>query len=48
MDEMADTGADASRYLEGDTAALRFGPLPRPGETALTAHAPSDQPVPPG
>jgi phospholipid/cholesterol/gamma-HCH transport system ATP-binding protein len=47
MDEMADAGGDASRYIEGDTAALAFGPLARPGEPALVAHAPSDQPVPP-
>ncbi len=34
MDEMADAGdgVDTSRYIEGDTAALEFGPLPRPGE----------------
>jgi phospholipid/cholesterol/gamma-HCH transport system ATP-binding protein len=46
MDEMADAGdgVDTSRYIEGDTAALEFGPLPRPGEAALVAHAPSDQP----
>jgi phospholipid/cholesterol/gamma-HCH transport system ATP-binding protein len=44
MDEMADAGnLDTSRYIEGDTAALEFGPLPRPGEVALSAHAPSDQ-----
>jgi hypothetical protein len=45
MDEMADAGdgVDTSRYIEGDTAALAFGPLPRPGEVALTAHPPSDQ-----
>jgi hypothetical protein len=48
MDEMADTGDDASASIEGDTASLLFGPLPRPGEVALAAHAPSDQPVPPG
>ena len=47
MDEMADAGGDASRYIEGDTAALEFGPLPRPGEVAMAAQAPSDQPVPP-
>ncbi len=35
MDEMADAGGDASRYIEGDTAALAFGPLARPGEPAL-------------
>jgi phospholipid/cholesterol/gamma-HCH transport system ATP-binding protein len=44
MDEMADSGGDASRYIEGDTAALAIGPLARPGEPALAAHAPSDQP----
>jgi phospholipid/cholesterol/gamma-HCH transport system ATP-binding protein len=45
MDEMADAGdgLDTSRYIEGDTAALAFGPLPRPGEAALASHAPSDQ-----
>ena len=41
MDEMADAGGDASRYIEGDTAALAFGPLARPGEPALASHAPS-------
>jgi phospholipid/cholesterol/gamma-HCH transport system ATP-binding protein len=45
MDEMADAGGDTSRYIEGDTAALQFGPLPRPGQSALTARAPSDQPA---
>jgi hypothetical protein len=44
MDEMADAGGDTSRYIEGDTAALEFGPLPRPGEAAAVAHTPSDQP----
>jgi phospholipid/cholesterol/gamma-HCH transport system ATP-binding protein len=46
MDEMADAGdgLDASRYIEGDTAALAYGPLARPGEAALTARAPSEQP----
>ena len=48
MDEMADSGGDASRYIEGDTAALAYGPLARPGEPALAARAPSDQPVQPG
>jgi hypothetical protein len=48
MDEMADAGGDASRYIEGDTAALQIGPLARPGEPALVARAPSDQPVSPG
>jgi len=45
MDEMADAGdgVDTSRYIEGDTAALALGPLPRPGEAALAAHPPSDQ-----
>jgi phospholipid/cholesterol/gamma-HCH transport system ATP-binding protein len=43
MDEMADAGGDTSRFMEGDTAALQFGPLPRPGEVAAIAHAPSDQ-----
>ncbi len=47
MDEMADAGDDAGRYIEGDTEALAYGPLARPGEPALAAHAPSDQPVPP-
>jgi hypothetical protein len=46
MDEMADAGGDTSRYIEGDTAALRYGPLLRPGEAAHSAHAPTDQPVP--
>jgi phospholipid/cholesterol/gamma-HCH transport system ATP-binding protein len=48
MDEMADAGGDASRYIEGDTAALAYGPLARPGEAALVAQAPSDQAAPPG
>jgi len=48
MDEMADTGADTSGDIEGDTAALRFGPLARPGEVPLAADVPSEQPVPPG
>lgn len=48
MDEMADAGGDTSRYIEGDTAALAFGPLARPGEVAMAAPTPSDQPVPPG
>ena len=48
MDEMADAGGDAGRYIEGDTAALRFGPLARPGEVAMAVRTPSDQPVPPG
>ena len=45
MDEMADVGdgLDTSRFIEGDTAALAFGPLARPGEAAMTSHAPSDQ-----
>jgi hypothetical protein len=45
MDEMADAGdgLDTSRYIEGDTAALAFGPLPRPGEAAMVSRAPSDQ-----
>ena len=46
MDEMADAGGDTSRFMEGDTAALQFGPLPRPGEVAAIAHAPSDQSEP--
>jgi phospholipid/cholesterol/gamma-HCH transport system ATP-binding protein len=48
IEEMADTGEDASRYIEGDTAALAHGPLARPGEPALLARAPSDQAIPPG
>ena len=50
MDEMADAGdgLDASRYIEGDTAALAFGPLARPGEAALASRSPSDQPRPAG
>ena len=47
MDEMADSGQDTSRFIEGDTAALQNGPLARPGESALVSLAPSDQPVPP-
>jgi phospholipid/cholesterol/gamma-HCH transport system ATP-binding protein len=45
MDEMADAGdgLDTSRFIEGDTAALTLGPLPRPGEAAMASHAPSDQ-----
>jgi hypothetical protein len=38
---------DASRFIEGDTAALEFGPLARPGERAMAARTPSNQPVPP-
>jgi phospholipid/cholesterol/gamma-HCH transport system ATP-binding protein len=30
LDEMADTGGDTSRYIEGDTAALAFGRLAHP------------------
>jgi hypothetical protein len=49
MDEMADS--DGRTFLEGDTvasqAALQLGPLARPGEPAMAARAPSDQPVPP-
>src|SRR5580658_1470021 len=45
MDEMADS--DGRTFLEGDTAALAVGPLARPGEPAMAARAPSDQPVPP-
>jgi hypothetical protein len=51
MDEMADS--DGRDYLEGDTnaaldaAALEMGPLARPGEPAMAAQRPSDQPVPP-
>jgi phospholipid/cholesterol/gamma-HCH transport system ATP-binding protein len=45
MDEMADS--DGRTFLEGDTAALAHGPIARPGEPAMAARAPSDQPVPP-
>jgi phospholipid/cholesterol/gamma-HCH transport system ATP-binding protein len=45
MDEMADS--DGRTFIEGDSAALRQGPITRPGEPAMAAHAPSDQPVPP-
>jgi phospholipid/cholesterol/gamma-HCH transport system ATP-binding protein len=45
MDEMADS--DGRTNLDGDAASLAFGPLARPGEPALAAHAPSDQRVPP-
>jgi phospholipid/cholesterol/gamma-HCH transport system ATP-binding protein len=45
MDEMADS--DGRTWLEGDTAALQLGPLARPGEPAMAAHAPADQVVPP-
>jgi hypothetical protein len=31
MDEMADSGQDMSRFIEGDTAALEFGPTPLTG-----------------
>jgi hypothetical protein len=48
MDEMADSGQDTSRFIEGDTAALQFEPPARPGEPAVVSRAPSDQPVPPG
>jgi phospholipid/cholesterol/gamma-HCH transport system ATP-binding protein len=47
MDEMADSGQDTSKFIEGDTAALQFGPLARPGEPALVSRAPADQSVPP-
>jgi hypothetical protein len=47
MDEMADAGDDISRYIESGTTALQFGPLARPDERALAAHAPADQPIPP-
>ncbi len=47
MDEMADSGQDTTRFIEGDTAALAYGPIARPGEPALTSRAPTDQPVPP-
>jgi phospholipid/cholesterol/gamma-HCH transport system ATP-binding protein len=30
LDEMADTGGDTSRYIEGDTVALAFGRLAHP------------------
>src|SRR5579872_3087471 len=45
MDEMADAGdgLDTMRYIEGDTAALEYGPLARPGEVAAAVQAPSDQ-----
>jgi phospholipid/cholesterol/gamma-HCH transport system ATP-binding protein len=43
MDEMADS--DGRTHLDGDAASLAFGPLARPGEPAVAAHAPSDQPV---
>jgi hypothetical protein len=45
MDEMADS--DGRNAVDDDTAALALGPIARPGEPALAAHAPSDQPVPP-
>jgi ABC-type multidrug transport system ATPase subunit len=46
MDEMADS--DGRNFLEGDTAAaLLHGPLARPGESAMAARAPSDQPLAP-
>jgi len=54
MDEMADSdgrtfleGDTSSLHLEGDTASLEVGPLARPGEPAMAARVPSDQPVPP-
>jgi hypothetical protein len=46
MDERVDAGGDTSRFTERDTAALAFGPLPRPGELARRAQTPTDQPVP--
>jgi hypothetical protein len=42
---MADS--DGRTFLEGDTASLTQGPIARPGEPAMAAHAPSDQTVPP-
>jgi hypothetical protein len=45
MDEMADS--DGRDFLEGDTVSLTQGPIARPGEAAMAARAPSDQPVPP-
>jgi len=47
MDEMTNAGEDASHSIEGDTAALAYGPLVRPGEPALAVDAPSDQAIPP-
>jgi phospholipid/cholesterol/gamma-HCH transport system ATP-binding protein len=47
LDEMADTGGDTSRYIEGDTADARIRPACPSGEPAPVAQALSDQPVPP-
>jgi hypothetical protein len=45
MDEMADS--DGRAFLEGANDPLSRGPIPRPGEVARAARAPSNQPVPP-
>jgi phospholipid/cholesterol/gamma-HCH transport system ATP-binding protein len=45
MDEMADS--DGREFIEDDKAALAIGPIARPGEPAMAARAPSEQPVPP-
>jgi phospholipid/cholesterol/gamma-HCH transport system ATP-binding protein len=45
MDEMADS--DGRAFLEASDDSLSRGPIPRPGEAAQSARAPSDQPVPP-
>jgi hypothetical protein len=47
MDEMADAGEDASHSIEGDTAALAYGPLSRPAEPDPAVHPPSDQAITP-
>jgi phospholipid/cholesterol/gamma-HCH transport system ATP-binding protein len=44
MDEMADS--DGRAFLEEGDDSLSRGPIPRPGEAARSARAPSDQPVP--
>jgi hypothetical protein len=44
MDEMADGDDGHAPVTEVDL--LRRGPIAQPGESALKARAPSDQPVP--
>jgi hypothetical protein len=50
MDEMADSDGrafleDRDDSIEDRDDSLGRGPMPRPGEAALSARAPSDQPV---
>jgi phospholipid/cholesterol/gamma-HCH transport system ATP-binding protein len=45
MDEMADS--DGREFTGDNQDALAVGPIARPGEPAMAARAPSEQPVPP-